>query len=115
MRVLVVDDLPDIAHMTAMILNLSGHVTWVATSGHQAMALAMEREFDACLLDISMPDVSGLEVARFIRQLRGEGPKLLAVTGYGNRAMRVQCLDAGFDYHVAKPVDCRKLTQLIER
>lgn len=113
--ILVVDDLPDITHTTSVIMNALGHETREALSGHEAMKLAMNQEFDACLLDIGLPDISGLEVARFIRQMYGEKPKLLALTGHGGREMRVRCLDAGFDYHVLKPFDLRKINELLER
>jgi DNA-binding response OmpR family regulator len=73
------------------------------------------RGFDAFLVDISLPDISGIEVARAIRSRYGQRPKILAITGWGNREMRIRCLGAGFDYHVTKPADGRRIIALIER
>lgn len=113
--ILVLDDVPDIVFLTSTMMRILGHETREATTGHDAIRLAMDVRFDACMLDIGLPDVSGLEVARFIRQLHGEKPRLLAVTGHGSREMRVRCLDAGFDYHVVKPFDCRRIDELLAR
>lgn len=113
-NVLIADDVPDITHMMSILLRLRGHDTVEAFTGRQAMDLA-RHPFDAFLLDISMPDISGIEIARAIRRLHGQRPKVLAVTGWGHREMRVRCLGAGFDYHVLKPVDGRRIIGLIER
>lgn len=114
-NVLIVDDVPDITHMMSILLQLRGHRTVEAFTGRQAMDLAVRHRFDAFLLDISLPDISGIEVARAIRRIYGLRPKVLAVTGWGHREMRTRCLGAGFDYHVVKPVDGRRIIGLIER
>lgn len=114
-RVLIVDDVPDITHTMSILLQLRGHQTAEATTGSDAIRLIASGSFDAFLLDISLPDMSGIEIARAIRARFGERPKILAVTGWGSREMRVRCLGAGFDYHVTKPVDGRRIIALIER
>lgn len=114
-NVLIVDDVRDITHTMSVLLQLRGHRTTEAFTGRQALAFVRSRSFDAYLLDVSLPDVSGIEVARVIRRLHGERPKVLAVTGWGHREMRVRCLSAGFDYHVVKPADGRRIISLIER
>lgn len=114
-NVLIVDDVPDITHMMSILLQLRGHRTVEAFSGRQALDFVTRRPFDAFLIDISLPDISGIEIARTIRRIYGLRPKILAVTGWGHREMRVRCLAAGFDYHVIKPVDGRRIIGLIER
>ena len=113
--VLIVDDIPDITHTMSILLQLRGHSTVEAFTGRQAIRLAQGRAFDAFLLDITLPDISGIEVARAIRRLRGQRPKILAITGWGHRGMRIRCLEAGFDYHLVKPIDGRRIIALIER
>ena len=112
--ILVVDDVPDIVNITSAMLEALGHETRKAYNGHEALTHIMQTNFDVYLVDIGLPDMSGLEVARFIRQLYGEKPKVLAVTGHSGRRMRVECLDAGCDYHVPMPIYCRQLNELIE-
>lgn len=113
--VLIVDDVPDITHTMSILLQLRGHRTAEALTGASAIRLLSSDVFDAYLLDISLPDMSGIEVARVIRARFGQKPKILAVTGWGNREMRIRCLGAGFDYHVTKPADGRRIIALIER
>jgi CheY-like chemotaxis protein len=114
-NVLIVDDVPDITHMMSVLLQLRGHRTVEACTGRQAIALMTQRPFDAFLIDIILPDINGIEVARAVRRRYGQKPKVLAVTGWGHRDMRARCLSEGFDYHVLKPVDGRRLIGLIER
>lgn len=114
-NVLIVDDVPDITHTMSILLQLRGHQTAEAMTGSEAIRLLSNRSFDAFLLDISLPDMSGIEVARAIRRRYGQRPKILAITGWGHREMRVRCLGAGFDYHVTKPADGRRIIALIER
>jgi DNA-binding response OmpR family regulator len=114
-NVLIVDDVPDITHTMSILLQLRGHRTVEAFTGAQAIQLMSGRGFDAFLVDISLPDISGIEVARAIRSRYGQRPKILAITGWGNREMRIRCLGAGFDYHVTKPADGRRIIALIER
>lgn len=70
------------------------------------MSVAREFAPDAILLDIGLPVVDGLQVARRIRQEPAlKNVLLIALTGYGRDADRQATRDAGFDYHLAKPVD----------
>jgi CheY-like chemotaxis protein len=113
-RVLVVDDNVDSADSIAMLLQVSGHEVRVAYSGQDALETAVEYQPDIILLDIGLPGMDGYEVARRLRahpQLREV--KLIAVTGYGQDADRLQSQEAGFDYHLVKPVDAQKLEELL--
>lgn len=113
--VLIVDDVPDITHTMSILLQLRGHRTSEALTGAVAMELMASHAYDAFLVDISLPDMSGIDVVREIRRCFGQRPKVLAITGWGHREMRARCLDAGFDYHLTKPVDGRRVIALIER
>jgi CheY-like chemotaxis protein len=71
---------------------------------------------DVVLLDIGMPQMSGYEVARTLRERYGSArPALIAVTGRSGSVDRQQARAAGFEYHVAKPYDPRELLSLIGR
>ena len=113
--VLVVDDNQDSANTLSMILDSLGYQTRVAYSGAEALQAVMAGGFAAVLLDIGMPDLSGHEVAREIRQTIGEPPPLIAVSGYGQESDRASSREAGFLAHLAKPVDVDELDGLLQR
>jgi two-component system CheB/CheR fusion protein len=114
-----VDDHPDAAQALAMLVRLLGHECVTATSGGEAIAHARAGNFDLAIVDIGLPDVSGLEVARELRRLpSGRTMYLAAVSGFGQPEDRAQALQAGFDHHVLKPLDAaivRRIVSLAER
>jgi PAS domain S-box-containing protein len=115
LRVLVVDDHADVAGALAMLLEVLGHQVETAASGAEALEI-VERECPrVALLDIALPDMDGLELARRIRERcpNRDQPLLVAVTGYGHDEARARSLAAGFDQHLAKPVDRRTLQALL--
>ena len=101
-RVLVVDDNVDAARTMAMLLELEGYQVECAFDGQQALDCVRDRPPDALLLDIGLPRLDGLEVARRLRAQSGEAARkrlLVAVSGYGRDPDRAQALQAGFDLH----------------
>jgi CheY-like chemotaxis protein len=113
-RILIADDNKDAAESLAMLLELSGHEVRVAHLGRAAVSLAQTFRPDAAVLDIGMPDLSGYEVARQLRQEPwATSIHLIALTGWGQDADRRQALEAGFDHHLVKPVDSNQLAALI--
>ena len=113
-RVLVVDDNVDSADSTAAILGTSGHEVEVAYSAQTALKIAVEYRPDIVLLDIGLPDMDGYEVAKHLRQTPElKEMRLIAITGYGQQSDRQRSREAGFDEHVVKPVEWRKLEELL--
>ncbi len=113
-RVLVVDDNPDIRESTSMMLTMIGHEVKSAASGHEALEAAAQFQPDAILLDIGLPDLSGYEVTRQLRQMAHvASARIIAVSGYDTPEARDRALDAGFDFHVAKPVTLSDLESLL--
>ena len=113
-RVLVVDDNADAADSLAMLLQVRGEEVRVAYDGEEALAAEAEFRPDVILLDIGMPKLSGYEVARRVRDLRGPGVLIVAITGWGQEEDRQRARDAGFDHHFTKPVDYAVLLDLID-
>ena len=115
LRVLVADDNEDSAQTCAMLLELWGHEVRTASNGEEALALAGEFHPEVALLDIGMPQLSGYEVAQRLRQSEwGRSATLIAVTGWGQDDDKQQANEAGFDHHLTKPVDPKRLQPLIE-
>ena len=117
-RVLVVDDNVDAARTMAMLLELEGYQVECAFDGQQALDCVRDRPPDALLLDIGLPRLDGLEVARRLRAQSGEAARkrlLVAVSGYGRDQDRAQALKAGFDLHFTKPADPEQLLQVLAR
>jgi CheY-like chemotaxis protein len=113
-HVLVVDDNADAAETLSMVLRLGGHEVRVAHDGPAALEAARVRLPDIAFLDIGMPHMDGLEVARRMRQLPGgDAVVLVAVTGWGLEDDRRRTHDAGFDFHLVKPVSPEKLNDLL--
>jgi CheY-like chemotaxis protein/two-component sensor histidine kinase len=104
-RILLVDDNTDAADCMAMVLRLAGHEVRTAYDGETALALARLHPPDVVICDISMPGISGLELARQLRQDLGLRDALLvAVSGYAEEEDRYRSQQAGFNAHLAKPV-----------
>lgn len=111
-RVLVVDDNPDVLESLTLLLQVMGQEVRAAPDGTTALAVARAYRPELVLLDIGLPDISGYEVAR---RLREEHPRvhLVAVTGYGQEADRRRAHEAGFDQHLVKPVNMDALEAVL--
>jgi signal transduction histidine kinase len=113
-RVLVVDDIPDVADSLRMVLGLDGHDVRIAADGRAALEVAQAWPPEVVLLDLGLPGMSGLEVARQLRsQADLESVFLVAMTGYGQEQDRQRCHEAGFDLHLVKPVDPAVLREML--
>jgi CheY-like chemotaxis protein len=114
-RVLVVDDNVDAAESLAMLLSASGCNVRSVYEGRSAIDAVKSDPPDAILLDIGLPEMDGFEVARRVRRLpAGAQPLIIAVTGYGSELDRERAKEAGFDHHLAKPVELEDLLKLLE-
>lgn len=115
-RILIVDDFPDVAEMACVLLGMLGHECRAAGCGRDALAEADRFDPDVALLDIGLPDLSGYELARELRQRRSGRPLYIAaITGWGAPADRARAYAAGFDQHLTKPADAAKLREVLER
>lgn len=114
--ILLVDDNVDSVMALKTLLELQGHRIRTAFTGKAAIAAVAESAPNLVLLDLGLPDISGLEVAQQLRQQPGgEGIYLLALTGYGQPRDRARSREAGFDQHMVKPLDIDALQQTIAR
>ena len=112
-KVLVADDNRDAADSLERILSLYGYEVHVAYDGKAALDVESAFQPRVAVLDIGMPGANGFEVARAIRQRRNGSVTLIALTGWGQEGDRRRAMDAGFDYHLTKPVDPEALNDLL--
>lgn len=103
--ILVVDDNKDGADSLALFLRLMGHHVAVAYDGMAAVSVAVFHQPEMILLDIGLPGISGYEVAKRLREQDPTGGTILvAMTGYGQEEDKKRSREAGFDFHLVKPV-----------
>lgn len=114
LNILVVDDNVDAAGMLAMYLEIAGHHVAVEHGARQALERARAIKPDACILDIGLPEIDGMRLARMLRaDPETAGSVLIALTGYGREQDRQEAMDAGFDHHFVKPVDAGRLAAVL--
>ena len=114
LAILVIDDNRDSADSLAALLRTLGHTVNVSYDGKMALGLYDKLQPNVVLLDISLPDVSGYDIAQHIRRAAGgENVLLIAVTGWVQVDVKSAAAAAGFDHHLAKPVNIEALLQLL--
>jgi PAS domain S-box-containing protein len=114
-RVLVVDDNVDAATSLAMLLNLQGHQAEAVYGARDALERSQSFNPEVALLDIGLPEMDGLSLARRLRAMpQPNGAlRLIALTGYAQADDRERALVAGFDDHLTKPVDMHTLERVM--
>jgi CheY-like chemotaxis protein len=113
-RVLLVDDSADDTDILSRLLGKFGCRVEACNSGQACLDVVEAFGPQLILLDLGMPGMSGLEVARLLRAKELGAYLLVARTGYADDATKVKCLEAGFDDVLVKPDDPAKLQQLLE-
>jgi PAS domain S-box-containing protein len=113
-RILVVDDNVDAAEALSRFLRLDDQEVYVAHDGHAALQMAGAMQPEIVFLDLGLPKMGGLEVARRLRTGWPTRPLLLvATTGFGQEEDRRRTAEAGFDRHLVKPIDPQELRSLL--
>ena len=113
-RILVADDDKDTVLSLIALLREEGYEVRGVHRGSEVLQAVFNFAPDVVLLDIGMPQMSGYDVARTLRERYGSArPALIAVTGRAGDADQRQARAAGFEHHVAKPYEPRALLRLI--
>jgi PAS domain S-box-containing protein len=114
-RILVVDDNADGAESLARLLQMGGHQTRIVHNGRDALEAARSFTPEVVLLDIGLPEMDGYEVAkRFRAEANLEAAVLIAVTGWGSDEDKRQSKEAGFDFHLTKPVEASAIESILD-
>ncbi|MBC8356013.1 MAG: response regulator [Planctomycetes bacterium] len=98
------------------LLKRQGHRVRIANNGREAVQIIKQERFDLILMDIQMPEMDGLEATEVIRdreRASGTHTPIIAMTAHAMKGDREECLDAGMDEYVAKPIRASELYQVI--
>ncbi len=114
LRILLVDDNLDIRLPVAELLALAGARVEEAADGHEAIARATAGAFDLILMDVRMPSLDGLQATRLLRD-RGCRVPILALTADAMMEQHAECMAAGYDDYIAKPIDWSQLVHRVLR
>ncbi len=109
---MVCDDNADGADTLALLLRSHGHDVKVFYTGGACLREALDWKPAIAFLDIGLPDMTGYGVARQLRASFGADVLLVAVTGYDSTEDRTVSAEAGFDLHLAKPVELDRLVSI---
>ena len=113
LRLLLLEDHEDTAQVMGNLLRLMGHQVEICSTVAAALENVRTEQYDMILSDIGLRDGSGLDFIRKVRETT-QAPAV-ALTGYGTTEDVRECLQAGFDEHLIKPVDIERLRQTLEK
>lgn len=115
LKILLVEDEKIAIVVHSKMLEKLGYQPDVAENGQEALSLAAN-EYDVILMDIGLPDISGVEVAAKIRQCEGSHrARIVGVTGYLAEEVEGECLAAGMEEVVTKPLSSEKLCEILNK
>ena len=112
-HVLIVEDMSDHAFILQRHFGKMGFLTSVCTDVFLLLQRVKEHLVDAVTIDISMPDVSGIDVIGYIREVDSK-IKIVVITANATEAMRITCLQKGANYYFVKPVNFNDLKMVFK-
>lgn len=113
-KILIVEDNPLHTRLLEMTLRSNNYTLLKATSGEEALDIAMREQPDLILMDLNLPKMTGFEVTKTLR----ENPTfshtpIIAITAYAMRGDRERVIESGCDAYLTKPIDTRELPKVI--
>jgi signal transduction histidine kinase/CheY-like chemotaxis protein len=116
LRILVVEDNPFNQKVMEMFLHRLGHAVTSVENGNRALETADAHRFDLILMDIQMPGLDGYQTTRLLREKETSGhTPIIAVTAHATEEDRTQCVNAGMDDYLTKPIHFEALKQMLNR
>ena len=114
LRILLAEDNETNQKVTLRMLQSLGYVADVVENGREALAAVQRQPYDLVLMDVHMPEMDGLDATRRIRQLPpAQQPRIFAMTASVLDSERQECLDAGMERHIAKPIQRKLLAEAL--
>jgi CheY-like chemotaxis protein len=115
LRILIAEDNLINQKLIIHILHLMGYEPDAVENGQEALESTFRKEYDVILMDVQMPETDGLEATRLIRQRSGRQPVIIALTANAMQGDREECLEAGMDDYLSKPVKQEELVAVLEK
>ena len=115
LKILLAEDDSTNQDVEIRILNKLGYYPDLAQNGKEVLQITETNNYDLILMDVQMPEVDGREVTRILRKRKGAQPVIAAITANAMQGDKEECLKAGMDDFLAKPISFKKLAALIER
>jgi len=117
LNVLLAEDNPVNQRLASRILEKHGHRVTLAGNGREAVAAMAKTDFDIILMDVQMPEMTGLEATEAIRRwerVTGRHVPIIAMTAHAMNGDRERCLDCGMDGYLSKPVRADDILKALE-
>ena len=115
-KILIVEDNSQNLKVELMALRPYGYTLLLATDGEEALEIAVNNKPDLIIMDIQLPEISGLEVTRRLRQMPTfSHTPIIALTAYAMRGDRERVIEAGCDVYLSKPISTRELPRVVAK
>ncbi|HLA51692.1 MAG TPA: response regulator, partial [Flavitalea sp.] len=115
LRILIAEDNPINQQLALHILNKLGYEPGLAENGQDVLDLLKTEKYDMILMDMQMPEMDGMEATRIIRAEHQEQPVIVAMTANVMQGDKDECLAAGMDDYLSKPIRLEELTNMLEK
>ncbi|MES2732261.1 MAG: response regulator [Bacteroidota bacterium] len=115
LRILIAEDNLVNQKLAERILNKLGYKPVVANNGKLAVEALQQQDYELVLMDVQMPEMDGLEATQFIRQQLKVQPIIIAMTANAMQGDREECLQAGMDDYLSKPIKLEELVKVLEK
>jgi CheY-like chemotaxis protein len=115
LNILLAEDNPINQLLAIKMLNTIGYEPAKAENGSEVIDIIKSQRFDLILMDVQMPEMDGLEATKIIRQTNTHQPVIIAMTANAMQSVEEECVKAGMDDYLSKPVRVDTLKSMIQR
>jgi signal transduction histidine kinase/DNA-binding response OmpR family regulator len=115
MSILIAEDNLINQKLITKVINKLGYQPQVVNNGNQVLETMEKESFDIILMDVQMPEMDGLETTRIIRKQAARQPLIIAMTASAMAEDKAECLDAGMNYFISKPISIQDLVAVLEK
>jgi CheY-like chemotaxis protein len=115
LTILVAEDNPVNQKLTSRVLSKLGYGCDMVANGEEVLSAIGKKRFDVILMDVQMPEMDGLEATRLIRQQYGAKPIVIAMTANAMQGDREECIRAGMDDYISKPIKFDEMISVLEK
>ncbi len=115
LKILLTEDNVTNQFVSVKILNKLGYHPDVTDNGYKAIEMAKEKQYDVILMDVRMPEIDGLETTGILREELSEQPVIIAVTANAMQGDEQECLQAGMDDYISKPIKLDEIANMLEK